>query len=143
MEVVELEYCGYPIKKVILFLCNWFNPTPVYYVPYPKKIRDKINSWVVIKTKARGRVEIDEMQEVSYQNDIFTTIDTIMSDELCENPLDYSHLIENMNESNLLCNDRAISDDVDDEVKLNEDKDEDEDEIEDKATSEFGNSVEF
>ncbi|XP_043806163.1 uncharacterized protein LOC122721710 [Manihot esculenta] len=28
LEVIRLEYPGLPIKRVVLFKCNWFDPTP-------------------------------------------------------------------------------------------------------------------
>ncbi|XP_059311461.1 uncharacterized protein LOC132063034 [Lycium ferocissimum] len=27
-EILELDYSGWPLKKIVLFLCNWFDPTP-------------------------------------------------------------------------------------------------------------------
>lgn len=103
-EILELEYAGWPYKKLILFRCKWFDPTPkigtrvdphykivevkhtrqyesydpfiivqnvkqVYYAPYPLR-RDKMDWWVVIKTKPVGRVEVENTLDVAYQNDI-------------------------------------------------------------------------
>ena len=102
-EIVELEYAGEPIKRVVLFKCEWFDPTrptgtrkhnqyniieinhtkryrgfdpfiiaqnarQVYFLPYPGKCN---KSWrVVIKTKPRGRIETDEVDdEEAYQID--------------------------------------------------------------------------
>ena len=27
-EVVEVEYFNWPIKRIVLFMCDWFDPTP-------------------------------------------------------------------------------------------------------------------
>ena len=51
------------------------NVKQVYYVPYPLR-PDKADWWVVIKTKLMGRVEVENVLDVAYQNDdslIFTT----------------------------------------------------------------------
>lgn len=46
------------------------NAIQVYYLPYPKKIRDKVDWWVVIKTKPRGTVDDRYTLEVAYQDDM-------------------------------------------------------------------------
>ena len=28
VDIVELEYIGWPIKRLVLFKCEWFDPTP-------------------------------------------------------------------------------------------------------------------
>jgi len=28
VDIVELEYTGSPTKKVVLFKCDWFDPSP-------------------------------------------------------------------------------------------------------------------
>ncbi|PIN11529.1 hypothetical protein CDL12_15867 [Handroanthus impetiginosus] len=128
------------MKKDVLFLCEWFDPTPYKLVEVRRRGRyrkydlfiiaqqvrqDKFNWWIVSKTKTSGGVEVEDSPKVAYQNDMLLPVDTIMLDELCENPLDHSNPIE------------AISDDVEDEVELVEDKDE----LGDKETSESGNSA--
>lgn len=102
-EILELSYSGWPYKKIILFRCKWFDPTPrrgtnvhsqyniievnknreydrydpfiiaervrqVYYAPYLLR-RDKADWLVVIKTKPVGRVEVENVLDVAYQND--------------------------------------------------------------------------
>ena len=49
----------------------------VYYVPYLEKIKDKVQQWVVIKTKARSRVEIDKALETAFQDDNCCPVDLI------------------------------------------------------------------
>lgn len=43
------------------------NAIQVYYVPYPKKIKGKVDWWVVIKTKPKGTVDNRYTLEVAYQ----------------------------------------------------------------------------
>ncbi|KAL3513255.1 hypothetical protein ACH5RR_025972 [Cinchona calisaya] len=40
----------------------------VYYVPYPERIRDKLDWLVVIKTRPRKRIDKDHTIENSYQD---------------------------------------------------------------------------
>ncbi|PIN24637.1 hypothetical protein CDL12_02629 [Handroanthus impetiginosus] len=139
-EMVELEYCGYPIKKVILFLCDWFDPTPI------RGTRIVHLEYKLMKVRQRGRyikgrVKVEEMLEVTHQNDMLMSVDTIMPNELCENLLDHSHPIENVNEAELLRNHRTISDKVENKVESDEDEGKDEDELGDEETSESGNSI--
>ena len=90
-EILELEYSGKPLKKVVLFNCKWYDPTRhhkiidinhtkryekfdpfiiaqnvrhVYYLPYPGRCK---SYWrVVIKCKPRGRVEVEEVSKQAY-----------------------------------------------------------------------------
>ncbi|KAG5600263.1 hypothetical protein H5410_031633 [Solanum commersonii] len=50
-EIIEVQFSGWPKKKIPLH-------------------RDKANWWVVIKTKPMGRIEIDNVLDVAYQNDV-------------------------------------------------------------------------
>ena len=75
-KVVEVEYLNWPIKRTILFMCDWFDPTPnmgirvhkqykyepfvlamqatqVYFYSYPSLQKDKVDWWVVSKIKPR------------------------------------------------------------------------------------------
>ncbi|KAK6778016.1 hypothetical protein RDI58_024734 [Solanum bulbocastanum] len=45
------------------------NAKQVYYAPYPLR-RDKADWWVVIKSKSVGRIEIDNVLDVAYQNNV-------------------------------------------------------------------------
>ncbi|KAK6784695.1 hypothetical protein RDI58_018150 [Solanum bulbocastanum] len=60
-EIIEVRYSGWPKKKIVLF---W-----VYYAPYPLR-RDKVDWWVVIKSKHVERIEIDNVLDMVYQNDV-------------------------------------------------------------------------
>ena len=98
-----MRYSGWPNKKIVLFRCEWFDPShrgtkvdhqhniievkhtrkyrsydpfiiaqnakQVYYTSYPLR-RDKADWWVVIKSKHVGRIEIDNVLDVAYQNDV-------------------------------------------------------------------------
>ncbi|WMV29453.1 hypothetical protein MTR67_022838 [Solanum verrucosum] len=102
-EIIEVRYSGWPNKKIVLFQCEWFDPShrgikvdhqhniievkhtrkyksydlfiivqhakQVYYASYPLR-RDKADWWVVIKSKPVGRIEIDNVLNVAYQNDV-------------------------------------------------------------------------
>jgi len=44
--------------------------TQIFYVPYPTKMRDKVDWWVVIKTKRRARVDNSYTLELTYQEEM-------------------------------------------------------------------------
>jgi hypothetical protein len=55
----------------------------VYYVPYPEKIKEKVDWWVVVKTKPRGTIYDRFALEVAHQ-DPTTNVDSVAnSDVLC------------------------------------------------------------
>jgi hypothetical protein len=66
------------------------NAIQVYYVPYPGKLKEKIDWWVAIKTKPRGRVDDRYTLEVAYQDSTTTTtsVDSVANEEL------HGHLID-------------------------------------------------
>ncbi|WMV50999.1 hypothetical protein MTR67_044384 [Solanum verrucosum] len=102
-EIIEVRYSGWTKKKIVLFRCEWFDPShrgtkvdhqhniieikhtrkyrsydpfiiaqnakQVYYAPYSLR-RDKVDWWVVIKSKPVGRIDIDYVLDVAYQNDV-------------------------------------------------------------------------
>ena len=59
------------------------NAIQVYYVPYPEKIKEKRDWWVVIKTKARGTVDDRYTLELAYQ-DMSNFIGFVANDDLFE-----------------------------------------------------------
>lgn len=101
IEILELEWPSQATKKLVLFYCDWFDPsnrgmrthnqykiievrkgrkyekfdpfifpkaaTQVYYSPYPRRQRDKIDWLVVIKTKPRGVVDDRHTLEAAFQ----------------------------------------------------------------------------
>lgn len=62
----------------------------MYYAPYPLR-RNKSDWWVVIKTKLVGRVEVENVLDVAYQNDI-SNVYQIVDDQL-ENDLEHPERI--------------------------------------------------
>ncbi|KAG5610753.1 hypothetical protein H5410_022034 [Solanum commersonii] len=72
-EIIEVRYSGCPKKNNVLFRYDPFiiaqNAKQVYYAPY-LLCRDKVDWWVVIKAKHVGRIEIDNVLDVAYQNDV-------------------------------------------------------------------------
>ncbi|RDY10319.1 hypothetical protein CR513_05189, partial [Mucuna pruriens] len=84
VEILELEWPSQAPKKLVLFYCNWFDPSnrgmrmhkqykivevrkgkkyrkfniiQAYYSPYPKQQKDKVDWLVVIKTMPRRVVD--------------------------------------------------------------------------------------
>ena len=41
----------------------------VYYLPYPGRIRDKVDWWVVIKIRSKGRADNDHTLEPVFQDE--------------------------------------------------------------------------
>nr|GMD54464.1 uncharacterized protein LOC109179592 [Ipomoea batatas] len=69
VEVVQVEYPGLPIKRIILFKCEWFDPTSVSMKVHPmyklvevnhKRRFNRYDWWAVCKIKARSNVEVHE-----------------------------------------------------------------------------------
>ena len=59
----------------------------VYYVPYPEKIKEKVNWWVVIKTKPRCTVDDRYTLEVAYQEST-TNVNITTNEELLGHLMD-------------------------------------------------------
>ncbi|WMV57920.1 hypothetical protein MTR67_051305, partial [Solanum verrucosum] len=89
------------------------NAKPVYYAPYPLR-RDKVDWWVVIKTKLVGRIEIDNVLDVAYQNKvaIFQQVDVELKTTL-EYP---QHILEEVSDDDIIIN-------VDEEINEDEEND--------------------
>ncbi|KAK4706978.1 hypothetical protein R3W88_033450 [Solanum pinnatisectum] len=93
-EILELEYSGWPIKRIVLFQCKWFDPTS------RGTREDKSDWWVVIKTKPMGRVEVENELDVAYQNEI-SSVHQVVDAEL-EMNLDHpDHILEEVNREEL------------------------------------------
>lgn len=62
------------------------NAIQVYYVPYPEKLKEKVDWWVAIKTKPRGTVDDRYTLEVAYQDSTSTTTNVAFAanDELLD-----------------------------------------------------------
>ena len=127
-DVIELAYPSTSRNKVVLFECEWFNPSvnrgtrvhqsykiieihhtrryerfdsfiitssarQVYYVPYPGRIKDKVQWWVVVKSNTRNHVEIDRTLEFVFQDDDSSPVDlltTLTSMPLCVKQIVFS-----------------------------------------------------
>ena len=66
----------------------------VYYVPYPGRIRDKVEWWVVIKTRPRGRVDNDHTLEPAFQDEEMSRVNAIDDNDAIENLQDSEGLFE-------------------------------------------------
>jgi len=67
--IMEVHHCKRYLNYDPFILAA--NAIQVYYMPYPKNIKEKVDWWVVIKTKARSRVDDQYTLEVPYQ-DVFS-----------------------------------------------------------------------
>ncbi|RDX87975.1 hypothetical protein CR513_30485, partial [Mucuna pruriens] len=106
-DIIQLEYIGFPIMKLVLFKCDWFDNTPnigtkvhnKYEIVEVRTTRDiikhtiysylhnKLNNWLaVIKTKARSRIVNNTLpqieQEASYQDDEFVGLQVVLHIDL-------------------------------------------------------------
>ncbi|WMV46391.1 hypothetical protein MTR67_039776 [Solanum verrucosum] len=140
-EIIEVRYSGWPKKKIVLFRCEWFDPShrgtkvdhqhniievkhtkkyssydpfiiaqnakQVYYAPYPLR-RDKADWWVVIKSKHVGRIEIDNVLDVAYQNDVAIVQQQV--DVELETTLQHpQHILEKVSDDEILNVEEEIS----------------------------------
>lgn len=177
-EIVQLEYPGHPMKRLVLFNCEWFdivmnrgmkvhkqygiveirhtrryarfdpfifaeNAIQVYYLPYPEKIRDKVQWWVVIKTKPRGTVDDRYTLEVAYQDNAMSHVDTTMNDDPLENLRDIDggfEEVEGYDNTNLDINEEDVEEeDVEDDAEEEDFDDNDDSEDEDENHDQYDN----
>ncbi|KAK6773743.1 hypothetical protein RDI58_028981 [Solanum bulbocastanum] len=163
-EIIEVRYSGWLKKKIVLFRCEWIDPShrgtkvdhqyniikvkhtrkyisyvpfintqnakQVYYAPYPLR-RNKTDWWVVIKSKHVGRIEIDNVLTVAYQNDVAIVQQQV--DVELETTLQHSqHILEEVFDDEIM--------NVEEEISKNEKNesfdDEEWDENENKTTEE-------
>ncbi|KAH0761270.1 hypothetical protein KY290_017343 [Solanum tuberosum] len=163
-EIIEVRYLCWPKKKIVLFRCEWFDPShrgtkvdhqhniieikhtrnyksydpfiiaqnakQVYYASYPLR-RDKADWWVVIKSKPVGRIEIDNVLDVAYQNDVASVQQQV--DVELETTLQHpQHILEEVSDDEILNVEEKIS-----ENEENESFDDEEwDDIENETTEE-------
>ena len=106
----------------------------MFNVPYPLH-PDKADWWVVIKTKPMGRVEVENVLDVAYQNDDSSTVHHTVDIEL-ENDLEHpEHILEEVDMEEIT-NEGANATIHEDEYEY-EDEDEDEYEDEDEDEDEY------
>jgi len=99
------------------------NAIQVYYMPYPEKIKEKVDWWVVIKTKPRGTVDDRDTLEVAYQ-DVATHVDFVSNDELNDYLRDEEGGFEEV-EANIGRNNNENVEERDLERNVEEDEEED------------------
>ncbi|WMV50969.1 hypothetical protein MTR67_044354 [Solanum verrucosum] len=159
-EIIEVRYSGWPNKKIVLFRCEWFDPShrgikvdhqhniievkhtrkyrsydsfiivqhakQVYYASYPLR-RDKADWWVVIKSKPVGRIEIDNVLDVAYQNDVAIVQQQV--DVELETTLQHpQHILEEVSDDEILNVDEEISENEENESFDDEEWDDNENE---------------
>ncbi|KAK6802902.1 hypothetical protein RDI58_000686 [Solanum bulbocastanum] len=163
-EIIEGRYSGWPKKKIVLFRCEWFDPShrgtkvdhqhniielkhirkyrsydhfiiaqnskQVYYAPYPLR-RDKADWWVVIKSNPMRRIEIDNVLDVAYQNDVAIVHQQV--DIELETTLEHpQHILEEVSDDEILNVDEEISENEENESFDNEEWDDNENETTEK-----------
>ena len=155
-----MRYSGWPNKKIVLFRCEWFDPShrgtkvdhqhniievkhtrkyrsydpfiiaqhakQVYYASYPLR-RDKADWWVVIKSKPVGRIEIDNVLDVAYQNDVAIVQQQV--DVELETTLQHpQHILEEVSDDEILNIEEEISENEENESFDDEEWDDNENE---------------
>ncbi|WMV50046.1 hypothetical protein MTR67_043431 [Solanum verrucosum] len=159
-EIIEVRYSGWPKKKIVLFRCEWIDPShsgtkvdhqhniievkhtrkyksydhfiiaqnakQVYYASYPLR-RDKANWWVLIKSKPVGRIEIDNVLDVAYQNNVAIVQQQV--DVELETPLQHpQHILEEVSDDEILNVEEEISENEENESFDDEEWDDNENE---------------
>ncbi|KAH0724842.1 hypothetical protein KY284_000707 [Solanum tuberosum] len=159
-EIIEVRYSGWPYKKIVLFRCEWFDPShrgtkvdhqhniievkhtriyrsydpciiaqhakQVYYASYPLR-RDKADWWVVIKSKPVGIIEIDNVLDVAYQNDVAIVQQQV--DVELETTLQHpQHILKEVSDDEILNVEEEISENEENESFDDEEWDDNENE---------------
>jgi len=70
-DIVEVHRCKRYLNYDPFILTA--NAIQVYYMPHPHKIKEKVDWWVVIKTRARSMVDDQYTLQVSYQDGLSNT----------------------------------------------------------------------
>ncbi|KAK6784240.1 hypothetical protein RDI58_017694 [Solanum bulbocastanum] len=111
------------------------NAKQVYYVSYPLR-RDKFDWWVVIKSKPVGRIEIDNVLDVAFQNDVAIVQQEV--DVELETILQHpQHILEEVSDEEILNVEEEISEN--EENKSFEDEEWDDNENETTEEEEWKN----
>jgi len=95
------------------------NAIQVYYVPYPEKIKEKVDWWVVIKTKPRCTVDDRYTLEVAYQEST-TNVNITTNEELLV------HLVDGEEYEELDEVDMAVVDNSKESKQIEEEEEEEE-----------------
>ncbi|KAK6777647.1 hypothetical protein RDI58_024365 [Solanum bulbocastanum] len=94
-EVIEVRYSGWPKKKIVLF-------------------QYKDDWWVVIKSKLVGRIEIDNVLDVAYQNDV-AIVQQEVNVELKTTLQHPQHILEEVSDDDILNVEEEISENQENE----------------------------
>jgi len=158
--VVQIEYPGIPLKKVVLFKCEWFDPTidrgtrvnkqygiiqirhnrrygkydpfiladkaiQVYFAPHPICSRSNADWWFVVKTKARGLIEDQQVDDSAYQEDFLdqNIVGISVDTDLPVTLLDVDGRFDEVDDHELIV-DHAMDDDDDEEEEEEEEEEE-------------------
>ena len=158
--VVQIEYPGIPLKKVVLFKCEWFDPTidrgtrvnkqygiiqirhnrrygkydpfiladkaiQVYFAPHPICSRSNADWWFVVKKKARGLIEDQQVDDSAYQEDFLdqNIVGISVDTDLPVILLDVDGRFDEVDDHELIV-DHAMDDDDDEEEEEEEEEEE-------------------
>jgi len=117
--------------------------TQVFYTPYPARTREKVDWWVVIKTKPRAMVDNSYTLELAYQEEMMCNVSVTSNDVPLENMRnDYGHL-EEVGFDVLMTNEEGDIANAEEDTQVEDEEEdiEEEDEYEDEKQEE--DNVEF
>ncbi|KAH0769452.1 hypothetical protein KY290_013433 [Solanum tuberosum] len=97
-NIIEVKHTRKYISYDLFIIAQ--NAKQVYYSPYPLR-RDKVDWWVVIKSKPGGRIEIDNVLDVAYQNDV-AIVQQQVGVELETTLQDPQHILEEVSDDEIL-----------------------------------------
>jgi len=110
----------------------------VFYVPYPMKTRDKVDWWVVIKTKPRARMDNSYTLELAYQEEMICNVSVTANDASLKNMRDDSEHLEEVGFDSLTTNEEGDTANAKENSQAEDEEEdiEDEDEYEDEEQEE-------
>ncbi|WMV51030.1 hypothetical protein MTR67_044415 [Solanum verrucosum] len=116
------------------------NAKQVHYAPYPLR-RDKVDCWVVINTKHVGRIEIDNVLDVAYQNEV--AIVHQQADVELETTLEHpQHILEKVFDDEIMINvEEEINEDGENDLFDNEEYDNENQTTEEEEWESDGNET--
>jgi hypothetical protein len=181
-EIIQIEFPGTPLKKVVLFKCEWFDPTigrgtkvneqygivqirhnrhyrkydpfivahkaiQVYYAPHPIITRNNADWWFIIKTKARGMIEDQQVGDFAYQEDFpdqnsgGISVDIDLPTTLVDSEGRFDEVSESDDDDHGLINDNVMIDNnIDDNEEYAEEEMMDNESDEDEGFSDQSNN---
>ncbi|KAG5584958.1 hypothetical protein H5410_045392 [Solanum commersonii] len=119
-EIIGVRYSGWPKKKTVLFRVSGLTH-------HIEAQRDKVDWWVVIKSKHVGRIEIDNVLDVAYQNDVAIVQQQVLVE--LETTLQYpQHILQEVFDDEILNVEEEISENEENESFDDEEWDDNENE---------------